>query len=280
MGDSFAAGLIPLSTDTKLQDKYVTAFGGVRLGRLLEDMDMFAARSTVKGAKITAHLDLMHGPYKDRGPDEDMLNLFKLYMYNPNCGLVAERLKRQCSNCSYLAKLSRISRSDSTINCRSPSPLLAQVLASGSYTSNVEGVLVSYKHIVNPKQPENEPFSYTLVTALVDRIDFTDFIPKPKEDIKISGHVCWVGKSSMEVVVWLEQLNEGVWNRITRALFVMAARNSTNSGSVVINPIDPANERERTILSGGEDRKNRRIETTKQHTSLNYPRCNRTKTHL
>ncbi|KAJ8911732.1 hypothetical protein NQ315_003632 [Exocentrus adspersus] len=44
MQDSFIAGLIPLSTDKKLQDKYVSFLGHVRIGRLLEDMDIFAGK--------------------------------------------------------------------------------------------------------------------------------------------------------------------------------------------------------------------------------------------
>lgn len=44
MQDSFIAGLIPLSTDEKLQDKYVSLLGSVRVGRLLEDMDIFAGK--------------------------------------------------------------------------------------------------------------------------------------------------------------------------------------------------------------------------------------------
>lgn len=42
MQDSFTSAVIPLSSDTTLQDKYVTFLGHVRLGRLMEDMDLFA----------------------------------------------------------------------------------------------------------------------------------------------------------------------------------------------------------------------------------------------
>lgn len=44
MADSFQAAVIPLSTDLKLRDKYVTFLGQVRVGRLLENMDMFAGK--------------------------------------------------------------------------------------------------------------------------------------------------------------------------------------------------------------------------------------------
>lgn len=42
MQDSFIAAVIPLSTDTEMQDRYITFLGHVRVGRLLEDMDIFA----------------------------------------------------------------------------------------------------------------------------------------------------------------------------------------------------------------------------------------------
>lgn len=44
MNDSFTAAVIPLSQDTTLQDKYTTFLGQVRVGRLLENMDMFAGK--------------------------------------------------------------------------------------------------------------------------------------------------------------------------------------------------------------------------------------------
>lgn len=44
MQDSFTSAIIPLGTDTAMQDKYVTFLGNVRLGRLMEDMDLFAGR--------------------------------------------------------------------------------------------------------------------------------------------------------------------------------------------------------------------------------------------
>lgn len=42
MQDSFTSAIIPLSSDLTIRDKYVTFLGSVRLGRLMEDMDMFA----------------------------------------------------------------------------------------------------------------------------------------------------------------------------------------------------------------------------------------------
>lgn len=102
MQDSFIAALIPLSTDKELQDKYITFLGHVRVGRLLEDMDLFAGK------------------------------------------LVYSFLVRTTEFYHFL--------------CCFP-------------------VMVAEKHIKNPKS-EGKPFPYTLVTVLVDKIDFSDELPK------------------------------------------------------------------------------------------------------
>lgn len=72
------------------------------------------------------------------------------------------------------------------------------------------------------------------------------------QDIRLSGHVSWVGKSSVEVVVWLEQKLHGVWRKLTRALFVMVARNATNTAAAILNPLAPASPEEKKIYEGGE----------------------------
>nr|NP_001097991.1 uncharacterized protein Dmel_CG1638 [Drosophila melanogaster]AAF57164.3 uncharacterized protein Dmel_CG1638 [Drosophila melanogaster] len=161
MQDSFCSAIIPLSTNAVLQDKYINFRGFARLGRLLEDMDIFAA---------------------------------------------------WCCN----------------------------------------------RHLKVPNLPEGVPLPYSLVTVLVDRIDFTSVSPQGTQDIRLSGHVSWVGTSSMEVVVWLEQIVNEEYQKITRALFLMAARNATNTAAAPVNPIQPANEEEKRILAGGTDRKKQR----------------------
>ncbi|XP_034665191.1 acyl-coenzyme A thioesterase 9, mitochondrial [Drosophila subobscura] len=161
MQDSFTSAILPLSTDRTLQDKYVNYVGSVRLGRLLEDMDMFAA-------------------------------------------------------------------------------------------------WCCHKHLKLPYLPEGVHLPYTFVTILVDRIDFTKLKASGTEDIRLSGHVSWVGTSSIEVVVWLEQMVNGSYMKLTRALFLMAARNAINTAAAPVNPIQPANDEEKVILAGGKDRKRQR----------------------
>lgn len=61
-----------------------------------------------------------------------------------------------------------------------------------------------------------------------------------------------MGRTSVEVVVWLEQKLHGIWRKLTRALFLMACRNATNTQAAVVNPLQPATEEERKIYAGGE----------------------------
>lgn len=73
------------------------------------------------------------------------------------------------------------------------------------------------------------------------------------------------------MVVWLEQELHGTWERITRALFVIAARDPTNHKAAFVNAIEPGNEREKEILAGGEDRKKNRIQLQRQHVGKTIP---------
>jgi hypothetical protein len=58
----------------------------------------------------------------------------------------------------------------------------------------------------------------------------------------------------MEIVVWLEQFAHGHWEKMTQALFLMAARNSTNDSPAFINCLVPENDEEKEILMGGESK--------------------------
>ncbi|XP_025404769.1 acyl-coenzyme A thioesterase 9, mitochondrial-like isoform X2 [Sipha flava] len=164
MNDSFDRAIVPLSTDLSLQNKYTTTFKGLRIGRLLEDMDHFA-------------------------------------------------------------------------------------------------VWIVMKHIYNPKQPTDVPTPYVVVTLLVDDV-IINANRFPDKDLIISGQVTHVGKTSMEVTLWLEQLNDGKFERITRAHFVFVARDPTNTSSVMVNHLEPVGEREKNLMilsaKKNEDRKRAR----------------------
>jgi len=167
--DSFDSAIIPLASKPSLQNKYTTAVGTVRVGRLLEDLDLFA-------------------------------------------------------------------------------------------------VWIALKHILNPKQPKGTPTPYIVVTGFVDRISFSDKIGMAMEDHKISGQVVWVGKSSIEVEVWLERREKGEWALSCKAYFVMVARNATNTGPAFVNPLIPATPWEEKVYQKALERAVKR--SIKQDISL------------
>ncbi|XP_069687644.1 acyl-coenzyme A thioesterase 9, mitochondrial-like isoform X2 [Periplaneta americana] len=162
MKDSFSMAVIPLSRDASLQEKYVSVFGSVRYGRLLEALDMFA-------------------------------------------------------------------------------------------------VWVAHRHISNPKRKPDDDTPYVIVTVLVDQIDFVPLSSQVIDDIYLSGHVSWVGKSSMEVSVWVEQVIANKLKKVMNASFLMAARNTTLTHSAFVNPLVAENDTEAAIIKGGESRRNRRL---------------------
>ena len=108
-----------------------------------------------------------------------------------------------------------------------------------------------YKHILNPLQPEGSASPFCIVTALVDQVDFTGDL-RPDIDIRMSGHVTFVGKSSAETSLQLEQLIDGHWVKFTEATFVMVARDPLNRSAAFINPLEVGTEEEKEILKKGE----------------------------
>ena len=127
MLDSFDSAIIPVASDPEFREKYLGSSGNIRVGRLLEDIDIFS-------------------------------------------------------------------------------------------------VHLVYKHVLNPLRPADMVVSpWMIVTGLVDQIDFTGVL-RPDCDIRISGHVTWVGQSSAETTLHLEQAFDGSWVKITEARFVLVAR--------------------------------------------------------
>eukprot|EP00092_Neocalanus_flemingeri_P026753 GFUD01029005.1.p1 GENE.GFUD01029005.1~~GFUD01029005.1.p1 ORF type:complete len:512 (-),score=111.14 GFUD01029005.1:129-1664(-) len=97
--------------------------------------------------------------------------------------------------------------------------------------------VVVYKYIDNPLQEPEGPSAYAVVTARMDHLHIREDI-KNDADIKLVGHVTWVGASSAEVGVGMEQMDDGVWKKVCEAKFVMVARDAaTGTKSAPINPM-------------------------------------------
>lgn len=71
---------------------------------------------------------------------------------------------------------------------------------------------------------------------------------QPDKDLIISGQVTHVGKTSLEITLWLDQINDDKLVRITRAHFVFVARDPTNTSSVMVNNLMPVGEREKNLM--------------------------------
>ena len=94
-----------------------------------------------------------------------------------------------------------------------------------------------------------------IVTALVDRIEVANRHIFVDKDIKLSGFTSWVGKTSCEVSMKMEQESvSGVWEPLVDAKFLMCARDTENKGPAVMNPLEIINDQERTIFQLGERR--------------------------
>uniref|UniRef100_A0A8C2Q394 Acyl-CoA thioesterase 9, tandem duplicate 2 n=1 Tax=Cyprinus carpio TaxID=7962 RepID=A0A8C2Q394_CYPCA len=87
------------------------------------------------------------------------------------------------------------------------------------------GVLICYSHTWN-EEMQRSPLS--IVTALVDQIDMRQNIIYPDCDIKFTGHVTWVGKTSIEATMHMSQYQDGAYTDVLDATFVMVARDPEN----------------------------------------------------
>ncbi|KAM4631653.1 acyl-coenzyme A thioesterase 9, mitochondrial-like [Discoglossus pictus] len=118
------------------------------------------------------------------------------------------------------------------------------------------GVLICYTH---PKTASGQTSPLSIVTALVDKIDLCKKLIYPDCDIKLAGHVSWVGKTSMEVKMHMLQMHDGVFSPVLDATFVMVARDPENRRPAFVNPIIPDGPEEENLFKQGELNKTRRV---------------------
>ncbi|KAF9897719.1 hypothetical protein BX616_005101, partial [Lobosporangium transversale] len=110
---------------------------------------------------------------------------------------------------------------------------------------------IAYKHADDGK-PDSSPI--TIVTASVDRIDLLK--PLGVSDIRLSGHVTYVGYSSMEIFMKMEEISaekpEERGDTILVARFTMVARDSLTGKAAQINPMLLSNDTEKKLYQMGE----------------------------
>ncbi|BFZ00620.1 hypothetical protein BsWGS_03658 [Bradybaena similaris] len=128
------------------------------------------------------------------------------------------------------------------------------------------GGFICYNHNKNPALGENQKSPYAFVTALVDRIEYAPSSPQlsPLKDIWMSGQVTWVGKSSMECTMRMEQEVDGVMRQVITAKFLFVARNPQTNKAALVNPLDPVTPEEIEAFRIGEENKTlRQLEGSK-----------------
>ncbi|XP_034023993.1 acyl-CoA thioesterase 9, tandem duplicate 1 isoform X2 [Thalassophryne amazonica] len=118
-------------------------------------------------------------------------------------------------------------------------------------------VLIAYSHTYNPAL-KRSPLS--IVTALVDKIDMRQHIIHPDYDIKFTGHVSWVGRTSIEAKIHVSQYSDGAYSPVLDATFVMVARDPENKRAAFVNPLKPEGLDEEKLFQEGEANKLRRFE--------------------
>ncbi|KAM7181739.1 acyl-coenzyme A thioesterase 9, mitochondrial isoform 2-T2 [Macrochelys suwanniensis] len=119
------------------------------------------------------------------------------------------------------------------------------------------GVLICYTHT---KHEASQRSPLSIVTALVDKIDLCKKVIYPDGDIKFTGNVSWVGKTSMEVKMHMLQLHDGTYSPVLDATFVMVARDPENKRPAFVNPLIPEGQEEEEIFKKGELNKIRRVD--------------------
>ncbi|XP_062982546.1 acyl-coenzyme A thioesterase 9, mitochondrial isoform X3 [Elgaria multicarinata webbii] len=122
------------------------------------------------------------------------------------------------------------------------------------------GVLICYTHT---KQESTQRSPLSIVTALVDKIGLWKQHIHPDRDIKFTGNVSWVGRTSMEVKMHMLQLHDGVYCPVLDATFVMVARDPENKRPAFVNPLVLETPEEEKIFKEGEMNKIRRVDSSR-----------------
>jgi len=130
---------------------------------------------------------------------------------------------------------------------------------------------VSYAHSdgYNPSRP------LTIVTARCDRIrlhagDGLD----PSRDLLMVGTMAWVGNSSMEVEVDLQQQPPGSdeWHSVVSGYFLMVSRDPVTYRAAKVNPLLPETPEERKRFQQGEAR-NQKNRQERKHSLHEHAPC-------
>ncbi|KAG5640978.1 hypothetical protein DXG03_006471 [Asterophora parasitica] len=133
---------------------------------------------------------------------------------------------------------------------------------------------ISYKHMLGPTVQtlgRIQERGFYLVTASVDRLDMLAPL-NPARDLRISGHVIYTGRSSMEVAVRMESVGMGQPDEtVLLGRFSMVCRDAHTHKARPVNPLITSTPEERNLHAIGELLKQRRASSALRSLSLVPP---------
>ncbi|TKR73371.1 hypothetical protein L596_020687 [Steinernema carpocapsae] len=121
---------------------------------------------------------------------------------------------------------------------------------------------IAYKHnqaaSISMDALAHEPMC--IVTACVDKIDFHSKTITLDQDIEMHGHVSWVGRSSMEITMKLQQMPNDCSDplHVLTAKFVMVSRDPMMNKAVACVPLKVESQEEEKMFQIGADSAKRR----------------------
>lgn len=120
---------------------------------------------------------------------------------------------------------------------------------------------ISYTHVLGgrPKQSDQGRNPIFIVTASVDRLDLLEPM-RADMNYRLSGMVIYVGSSSMEVLVTVEELSKqgDVSKMCLTGQFTMATRNALTGKSQAISPLSLSSKAEKDLFAIGQEHKRRK----------------------
>jgi len=107
-----------------------------------------------------------------------------------------------------------------------------------------------------------------IVTAMVDQIDMQQKAINADRDLRMLGYVSWVGSTSMEITMKLQQQPQMVaaspYETVLTARFLMVARDPLNRGAAFVAPLLPDGPAEEAIIALGDHHKSMRQKSSKE----------------
>lgn len=124
---------------------------------------------------------------------------------------------------------------------------------------DVFAVWLSYRHLQYPGLSFGIPMPVSIVTALVDNIHGGDARFSVNHDLKIRGHVSWVGKTSLECCMELTEVGHEE-TKVLDSKFVMVAKKAGSAKPAFVNKLEPDGPEEQAIFDRGVENIKRRKE--------------------